>query len=138
MKSSADFATWLHRQLTDRGYDLSQRGGGRSRFAEDSGISPSTVGRLLRGEGAKDIGTLTTLADALGLPLGDVLVEAGVLSRGELDNVQHPTTGPRRITPEQAADELGIKDDQARRVFVSMVKTLQRTPPPTEQRSAEQ
>ncbi|CAL9530891.1 helix-turn-helix domain-containing protein [Streptomyces sp. enrichment culture] len=134
--SSADFAVWLTHELTARGYDVANtRSGARARFAADSGLSPSTVSRLLRGYGATDIGTLTTLAKGLGIPLGEVLVRAGVLSREELDAVQHPPTGPRRITPEQAADELGIEDDQARRIFLGMVDTL-RTPPPTE-RSAE-
>lgn len=129
--SSADtFAVWLTRALIDRGYDLTnQRSGGRSRFAEDSGLSPSTVGRLLRGEGATDINTLATLANALGLPLGEVLVRAGILSRGELASVQRPTP-KRRITPDQAADELGIEDDQSRALFKAMVETLRRQPPP--------
>jgi hypothetical protein len=70
------------------------------------------------------------LAAALQIPLGEVLVRAGVLDEADLRAVQNPTTGPRRITPEQAADELGIDDEQSRRLFVNMAQTLQRKPPP--------
>ncbi|MGW4602698.1 helix-turn-helix domain-containing protein [Streptomyces sp. NPDC004532] len=126
-----DFATWLHDRLTAHGYDLSgPRSGGKSRFAQDSGISPSSVGRLLRGDRITDTDVLGRLATAVGVPLGEVLVRAGVINQSELTAVQAPETGPRRITPEQAAEELGITDQQARRLFVSMTETLQRTPPP--------
>lgn len=125
------FAAWLHDQLTRRGYDLSGlRSGGKSAFAADSGISPSTVGRLLRGDNVTDTRVLGLLAKALHVPLGEVLVRAGILDERELAIVRDPQPGERRITPEQAADELGITDEQARRVFVSMTETLQRTPPP--------
>ncbi|MCA1218869.1 helix-turn-helix domain-containing protein [Streptomyces sp. 8L] len=122
------FGLWLRDQLTSRGYDLGIRGGGQTKFAEDSGIGRATVSRILGGHGATDTRVLALLADALRLPLGEVLVQAGVLTREALGAVQNPETGTRRITPEQAADELGIEDDQARRVFVSMTHTLQRTP----------
>lgn len=132
----ARFADWLRDQLTRRGYDLGPRGGGQSRFAEESGIGRATVSRMLGGHGATDTRVLAQLAATLRVPLGEVLVRAGIATDEELGRVAHPAPGPRRITPEQAADELGISDEQARRLFVSMVETLQRTPPPTE-RSAE-
>ncbi|MBP0456218.1 helix-turn-helix domain-containing protein [Streptomyces montanisoli] len=135
------FATWLHDQLARRGYDLSRpRSGGKSSFAADSGISPSTVGRLLRGDNITDTRVLGLLAAALHVPLGEMLVRAGILDERELAYVRHPEPGERRITPEQAADELGIEDEQKRRLFVNMTETLQRTPPPTESggRTAEQ
>lgn len=126
---AAAFAEWLHTQLTARGYDLTgPRSGGKSAFATDSGISPSSVTRLLRGDGVSDTRVLALLAAALQVPLGEVLVRAGVLEESELRAVQHPETGARRITPEQAADELGITDDQSRRLFVNMTQTLQRKP----------
>ncbi|MEV7413495.1 helix-turn-helix transcriptional regulator [Streptomyces althioticus] len=131
------FAQWLRDQLTRRGYDLAPRGGGQSRFAEDSGIGRATISRILAGQGATDTRVLAQLAAALQVPLGEVLVRAGIATDEELGRVANPQPGARRITPEQAADELGIADEQARRLFVSMVETLQRTPPPTE-RSAEQ
>lgn len=123
------FAAWIREQLTARGYDLGLRGGGQRRFADKSGISAATVSRMLRGQGATDTRVLGMLAEALGVPLGEVLVRAGVLSPSELGAVQRPAQGTRRITPEQAADELGIEDEQARKLFVSMTHTLQRQQP---------
>jgi transcriptional regulator with XRE-family HTH domain len=136
--SAHDLSVWLRDQLTRRGYDLSPRGGGQSRFAEESGIGRATVSRMLGGYGATDTRVLAQLAAALNVTLGEVLVRAGIATDEDLGRIAQPDPGPRRITPEEAADELGISDEQARRLFVSMVKTLQRTPPPTEQRSAEQ
>lgn len=131
------FAEWLRQQLVHRGYDMRPRGGGQSRFVKDSGMGSGTISRILAGEGATDTAVLAKLADVLHVPLGEVLVQAGILAAAELKAVQHPTPGARRITPEQAATELGIEDDQQRRLFISMTQTLQRTPPtPTEEGSA--
>ncbi|MFE4205391.1 helix-turn-helix domain-containing protein [Streptomyces goshikiensis] len=125
----AQFAEWLRQQLTARGYDLRPRGGGQTKFADDSGIGRATISRILGGHGATDTRVLALLAEALGAPLSEVLVRAGILDATELDAVQNPGTTGRRITPEQAADELGIRDEQARRVFLSMTATLQRETP---------
>ncbi|MFF0894702.1 XRE family transcriptional regulator [Streptomyces sp. NPDC003278] len=135
--NARQLADWLRDQLTRRGYDLGPRGGGQTRFANESGLGRATVSRMLGGHGATDTRVLAQLAAALHVPLGEVLVRAGIATDAELGRIAHPDPGPRRITPEQAAEELGISDEQARRLFVSMVETLQRTPPPTE-RSAEQ
>ncbi|GHJ27034.1 hypothetical protein TPA0910_14670 [Streptomyces hygroscopicus subsp. sporocinereus] len=120
----ADFAAWLRQQLERRGYDLRPRGGGQTRFAQDSGIGAGTVSRMLRGQGAMETRVLQMLAEALELPLAEVLVAAGVLSRNELQAVQHKGPRPDPLTPEQAADELGITDPQSRTLFVSMTETL--------------
>ncbi|WP_399087967.1 helix-turn-helix domain-containing protein [Streptomyces sp. BBFR2] len=138
-QASRQFAAWLREELIHRGYDLSARGGGQTKFAERSGIGRATISRLLSGTGSPDTRSLGLLATALGLPLGEVLVRAGILDRSELKAVRTPATGDERITPEQAADELGIRDTQARRLFVSMTKTLQRPSPDNgDQQAAEQ
>ncbi|WP_405561882.1 helix-turn-helix domain-containing protein [Streptomyces sp. NBC_01180] len=123
--SDGTFGSWLHTELQRKGYDLGLRGGGRTRFAADSGISPSTVGRLLRNEGATDTRVLAAIAETLGYPLGTVLVRAGILTEADLDAIseRRDTTQPP-ITPEQAADELGITDPQARRVYLATVAAL--------------
>ncbi|MDX3063391.1 helix-turn-helix transcriptional regulator [Streptomyces sp. ND04-05B] len=133
------FADWLHEQLTAKGYDLSgARSGGKSRFAEDSGISPSTVGRLLDGKRVTDMDVLARLADKLGLTLGTVLLRAGIVTEADLIAVEEPETGPDALTPERAATALNITDPHKRAVFVSMTETLQQPPPDTgEERLAE-
>ncbi|MGW5673969.1 helix-turn-helix domain-containing protein [Streptomyces sp. NPDC003860] len=118
------FATWLRSQLTKRGYDVKRpRGGGQSRFAADSGIGRATVSRILAGQGATETRVLEALATALGVPLPDVLVAAGVLSSADLARVRAPRTDTP-MTPEEAADELGITDPLARQLFVAQTNTL--------------
>ncbi|MEV0559420.1 helix-turn-helix transcriptional regulator [Streptomyces sp. NPDC050597] len=126
LSTPAEFAAWLKRQLEHRGYDLRPRGGGQTRFAAESGIGAGTVSRMLRGQAATETRVLQLLATALRLPLAEVLVAAGVLSRSELQAVRDPTPRPDPITPEEAADELGITDPQSRALFISMTETLRK------------
>ncbi|UWM52104.1 helix-turn-helix transcriptional regulator [Streptomyces carpaticus] len=118
------FAAWFHRELTKRGYDLSKVGGGRAKFASAAGVSASTVGRLLRGEMTADVRILGQVATALGYPVGDVLVRAGVLSADELQAARTPDR-ERPMTPEEAAAELGIVDPIDRDAFAAMVIAMQ-------------
>lgn len=133
----AEFATWLRDQLVRRGYDLRPRGGGQGRFAADSGIGRATISRILAGHGATETRVLEALAGALRVPLADVLVAAGVLSAAELGAVRAPRTDDP-LTPEEAADELGILDPVSRAVFIAQTDTLRRLQPhPGEGRAAE-
>ncbi|MES9554817.1 MULTISPECIES: helix-turn-helix domain-containing protein [unclassified Streptomyces] len=118
-----ELAAWLRNQLTQRGYDLSTRGGGQKAFAERSGISRSTISRMLSGDAeSTDIRVLEKLAEALGVPLPAVLVAAGVLTAEEVGGVQAPAA---RMTPDQAADALGIPaDPQTRSIFANFVNSL--------------
>ncbi|MFE5851977.1 helix-turn-helix domain-containing protein [Streptomyces sp. NPDC056500] len=130
-RPSPGFPQWLHDQLTQRGYELnSPRGGGKSRFAADSGISPATVGRLLKGDRVTDFAVLELLSTALRIPLGEILVRAGMLDRSELRAVRSPAPSPR-ITPDQALDELGITDPAARTALLATIRAFQRPPHPT-------
>jgi transcriptional regulator with XRE-family HTH domain len=124
---NAAFATWAKDQITRQGYDVSGlRSGGRSRFAEDSGISAASVGRLINNGDVRDIKVLTLLAEALRVPLGEVLVRAGILNESELRAVQDPPPTPHPMTPDEAADALGIDDDLDRELFRSTVDTLRK------------
>ncbi|MEU6441384.1 helix-turn-helix transcriptional regulator [Streptomyces sp. NPDC047046] len=118
------FAEWLRARLDERGYDLRPRGGGQSRFATDAGIGHGTVSRLLRGQAAPETRVLQLIADALRVPLAEVLVAAGVITHEQLAAVQTRPPRPAPLTPEGAADELGIHDPQSRALFVSMTQTL--------------
>lgn len=126
-RSSSAFADWVREQITQQGYDLSGlRSGGRTRFAEDSGISPATVGRLVSTGDVKDIKILTMLAKALNQPLGTVLVRAGLLDEAELRAVQAPPPTNNPLTADEAADGLGIDDALDRELFRTMVDTLRK------------
>ncbi|MFF5495730.1 helix-turn-helix domain-containing protein [Streptomyces aquilus] len=121
-----EFAAWLREQLERRGYDLRPRGGGQTRFAADSGIGQASISRMLRAQGVPETRVLETLADTLDLPLAEVLVAAGILTRDVLQAIrqQGPRTDP--LTPEAAAEELGITDPQKVELFVSMTETLRK------------
>ncbi|MFE9450665.1 MULTISPECIES: helix-turn-helix domain-containing protein [Streptomyces] len=121
-----EFAAWLKEQLERAGYDLRPRGGGQTRFARDSGIAQASVSRMLRGQGAPESRVLEAIAGTLGLPLAEVLVAAGILTRDVLQAIrqQGPRTDP--LTPEAAAEELGITDPQKVELFVSMTETLRK------------
>ncbi|OII60890.1 transcriptional regulator [Streptomyces sp. CC53] len=121
-----DFATWLRGQLERRGYDLRPRGGGQTRFAADSGIAQSSVSRMLRGQGAPETRVLETLAKTLDVPLAEVLVAAGILTPDVLLAIRYQTPRTNPLTPEAAAEELGITDPQKVALFVSMTETLRK------------
>ncbi|WP_097990304.1 helix-turn-helix domain-containing protein [Streptomyces sp. f51] len=121
-----EFAAWLRDQLERRGYDLRPRGGGQTRFAADSGIGQASVSRMLRGQGAPETRVLETLAVTLELPLAEVLVAAGILTRDVLQAIRQQTPRTDPLTPETAAAELGITDPQGIELFVSFTETLRK------------
>ncbi|MEV6074384.1 helix-turn-helix transcriptional regulator [Streptomyces sp. NPDC052069] len=121
-----EFAAWLRDQLERRGYDLRPRGGGQTRFAADSGIGQASVSRMLRGQGAPETRVLETLAVTLELPLAEVLVAAGILTRDVLQAIRQQTPRTDPLTPEAAAEELGITDPQGIELFVSFTETLRK------------
>lgn len=133
-QSARAFAAWLRSELASAGYNLSPRGGGQRLFAKDSGITTSTVSRMLAGEGSTDTRTLERVATTLREPLAEVMVRAGVLTPQDLQEVAHrdPTRPP--MTPNDAADELGITDPHARRVLIATIEAL-RTPSADERRA---
>ncbi|MGD3111772.1 helix-turn-helix domain-containing protein [Streptomyces sp. YGL11-2] len=120
------FAAWLKEQLRVRGYPDR---GGQKKFATDSGISPATVSRLFRGDGLPDLRTLNALSECLRVPLGEVLVRAGVLSPDDLAAAAARPINPASITPKQAANELGITSPEGVGTFERMVNGLRATEP---------
>lgn len=120
------FAAWFEARLIARGYDLSLRGGGRAKFAATAGISASTVSRILKRQSIPDPKVLALIAPHVGATLGEILVEAGVATDEQIKRVGEATPGGGRITPEQAADLLGITSPLARQLFVPFAEQLQR------------
>lgn len=110
---------WLTRQLDQRGYDLSQRGGGRARFAEESGVPVATVSRFLRDQGGTDPRTLGRIAKALGVPVAPLLVKAGILPASEL-----PGDREQQITQQDALHVLGVTTQQDQEAVMAMVRAL--------------
>ncbi|QCX77640.1 Helix-turn-helix protein [Streptomyces sp. YIM 121038] len=121
-----EFAAWLREQLERNGYDLRPRGGGQTKFAKESGIAAASVSRTMRGQGIPETRVLEAIADTLHVPLAEVLVAAGILSRDVLHAIRHQTPRTDPLTPEAAAEELGITDPQKIELFVSMTETLRK------------
>ncbi|MET9955659.1 XRE family transcriptional regulator [Streptomyces sp. NPDC006339] len=127
ISGNAAFAAWAREQITSLGYDVSGlRSGGRTRFAEYSGMSAATIGRLISTGEVKDIRVLKDFAEAIHQPLGEVLVRAGILAESELRAVQNPPPTPHPMSPDEAADALGITDDLDRELFRTTVDTLRK------------
>lgn len=129
------FGPWLHDQLVRRGYQMAGRGGGQRAFADDAGITPTTVSRLLRGENRSDPDTLRIVAAALGIPVAEIFVRAGLLTEDDIAAIRDRGTARRtadRITPEQAVADLGITDPAATAAIVAAITAVQPRPRPRE------
>lgn len=124
------FAEFIRPAVVAAGYDIDNpRGGGKKALAEATGMSPSSVGRMLAGQTLPEPALLERLAEVLGLSLLDLLTHSGVIS----ERARHATT-PRlaaaetpkepKLTPEEAARALGIRSPDRVQMFAAMAKTL--------------
>jgi transcriptional regulator with XRE-family HTH domain len=124
---AARFGEWLTWKLGGLGYDLGPRGGGRARFAEETGVSAATVGRAVSGKKIPEPKLLKLMAPALQVSFGDLLVQAGVTTEQEVQEAARIQPPPgRHVTPEEAAALLGLTDTNVRQLFVVYTRELQR------------
>lgn len=114
------FGQWLTRELAARGYDLSERGGGRRQFAAHAGVGPAIISRALRDAAVPDIKTCGRIAKALGIKTGPVLVRAGHLPADEL-----PTgTAPADISQRDALEALGVHVAEDQEAVLALIRAL--------------
>ncbi|NED73317.1 hypothetical protein G3I51_13390 [Streptomyces sp. SID9944] len=102
--------------------------GAKARFSRDTGMTDSSVTRLWQGTALPDARFYSKIAEVTGLNLGTLLVEGGVLSPDSLQSLSEtdrPQVGSS-LTPEEAADRLGIKDQVGRELFYATIERLQR------------
>jgi transcriptional regulator with XRE-family HTH domain len=100
-----DFASFVTSHALRAGYDVThRRSGGKSQLAKDTGISLSTIVRMFNGQTIPDAYSFEVLADALNVPVTQLLEAAEIFSPGSLTG-DHPR---HALTVEQAADALGI------------------------------
>lgn len=122
------FAEYIRAAVTDAGYDIdSPRGGGKKALARATGMSQTSVGRMLAGQTMPDPNVLERLAEVLKLPLPELLVRSGVISRHSSASVaaavsRLPESAP--LTPATAARQLGIRDPENIRFFETTVQML--------------
>ena len=120
------FAEYIRPAVVAAGYDIDNpRGGGKKRLAENTGMSPSSVGRMLAGQTLPEPVHLERLAEVLGVPLMDLLVRSGVVSEkaGRAVNAPPPVSEVP-LTPEAAARLLGIRSPDRVEMFTAVAKTL--------------
>lgn len=99
--------------------------GSKSRLARDTGMTESSVSRMLLGQSIPDPKFFQPLADALEIDVRTLLVEAGIISERALsESGQSQVRSP--VTPETAADDFGIVDPIDRELFFATVERLKR------------
>ncbi|MFZ3556424.1 MULTISPECIES: helix-turn-helix domain-containing protein [unclassified Streptomyces] len=105
--------------------------GAKARFARDTGMTDSSVTRLWAGTALPDARFYDKIAEVTGLDLGELLVDGGVLSPEALESLRSLSESGRSqvgsgLTPEEAANGLGIRDDVGREVFYTTIARLKR------------
>lgn len=104
--------------------------GANARLARDTGITESTISRMMLGQTVPDARFFAPLAQQIGLNLLELLVEAEIIPVELLPSLSEtrPSQVRSRITPEEAADELGFTDPADRAAYLGMVEGLRRRP----------
>ncbi|MGW4040914.1 helix-turn-helix domain-containing protein [Streptomyces sp. NPDC004778] len=122
------FARYIRDAVSSAGYDIdSPRGGGKKALAKATGMSQTSVGRMLAGQSMPDPLVLERLADALHVPLPELLVRSGVIS--ERSHTSVAATLPDIddlpvLRPEEAARRMGLKDPQNIEFLATTVRML--------------
>lgn len=102
--------------------------GRKARLARATGMTESSVGRMLNGQAIPEPRFFEALAAALGLHPAVLFVECGLMSRESLQSLSE--TGRSQVgsdlTPEEAADGLGIQDEVGRLMFFATIDRLTR------------
>ncbi|MFD0358416.1 helix-turn-helix domain-containing protein [Streptomyces sp. NPDC127110] len=126
----AAWLTWLQGLLVDRGYDVaSPRSGGKTRLAEDAGIAPATVTRILSGR-VPDLDIQVALSRFLEVPLDEFLVRTGKATESDFQQSRRESghgavLSENSLTPEELAVAAGVPRDD-RDWFVTMVRRLRK------------
>lgn len=122
--------TWLQGQLADRGYDVtSTRGGDKTRLAQDTGIAPSSVTRILSGK-VPDLDLQIVLSRFLGVSLDEFLIRTGKAAKTDfqhprMESGQGAVSSEKPLSPEELAALAGVPRDD-REWFVTMVRRLRK------------
>ncbi len=102
--------------------------GAKARFARDTGMTESSVTRLWQGTAVPDARFYDAISQAIGIDLGTLLVEGGVLSPESLQSLSETDRSQvgSVLTPEEAAERLGIRDEVGRQLFYATIERLKR------------
>ncbi|MEV6504870.1 hypothetical protein AB0M61_01955 [Streptomyces sp. NPDC051642] len=102
--------------------------GAKARFSRDTGMPDSSVTRLWQGTALPDARFYAAISDVIGVDLGTLLVEGGVLSPESLQSLSETERSQvgSGLTVEEAADRLGIVDEVGRQLFFATYERLMR------------
>ncbi|MFJ8855288.1 multiprotein-bridging factor 1 family protein [Streptomyces sp. NPDC102437] len=102
--------------------------GSNARLARDTGMSESSVSRMLKGQAIPDLKFFAPVAVTLGVSLLDLLAELGVPPESiqPLSETKQSQVGSRSISPVEAADRLGLKDPVGREMLIATIERLKR------------
>lgn len=122
------FGRVVERLAIAAGYDMVRGGKGRARLAEDTGMSVTAIGRTLRGETLPGLDKYQSIASALGVTPYDLLTEAGIIPREDHTNgaKRAVPSQNRPVSPETAADLLGITNPTVRDMLIPSMEQAQR------------
>ena len=113
--------------------------GAKARLARDTGMTESSVGRMWQGTALPDARFYSALSKAIGINLGTLLVEGGIISPESLQSLSETDRSQvgSTLTPEEAADRLGIRDRVGRELFYATIERLKRLEQDTPDRPAD-
>jgi transcriptional regulator with XRE-family HTH domain len=102
--------------------------GAKARLARDTGMTESSVGRMWNGQAIPEPRFFEALATAVDLHPAVLFVECGLMSRESLQSLSETDRSQvgSVLTPEEAADRLGIQDEVERQMFFGTVERLRR------------
>jgi transcriptional regulator with XRE-family HTH domain len=120
------FADYVMAAALRAGYDVrpGKRTGDKKRLAEDAGMDPGTLSRLLKAERMPEPRSFAGLAKALRLPLTTMLVEAGIIPAESLTREHLQSVSSHPITPDEVAESWGIQDEAGRLLVRAMYERL--------------
>lgn len=102
--------------------------GRKARLSRATGMTESSVGRMLNGQAIPEPRFFEPLADAVGLHPATLFVEAGLMSRESLQSLSETDRSQvgSELTPENVADRLGIQDEVGRQMLYATIDRLKR------------
>lgn len=102
--------------------------GSNAQLARDTGMSESSVSRMLKGQAVPDLAFFAPVATTLGIDLIDLLSAVGVPREAfqALSETKRSQVGSRRISPEEAAARLGITDPVGVNMLAATIERLKR------------
>lgn len=102
--------------------------GSNARLAADTGMSDSSVSRMLKGQAIPELRFFPAIAEHLDLSIIDLLAEMGIPPETlrALSETDPSQVGSRSISPSQMADRAGINDPVGREMLAATIERLKR------------